>query len=713
MSSHRVSGALLCLGLLIFATVVHAQPTEAFEVMAEAGAVYINDTYSCPGLISAINLHDNLDDYTVIDIRTEYAFEAGHIPGAYPSSLMTLLDDLATVIPTDKPYVIACYSGQTSGLAKIAMELMGYDAVYSLLFGMSSWNADLDVWSSHCADYLASPEVENQNGSLIVHDFPPLAGDPGTIVSERVNQMLVHGFRGVSYTDIMDNLDDYFVINYFGVDDYEGTGTSGVPGHIPGAFQFTPYSSLAMDQMLANIPPDMPVVVYGWTGQHSSQLTAYLNMLGYDAYSLKYGVNSLFYSSLTAHKWIADSHANDFELETGGTVDPVFEIAADAVAGYLNNSSQCPGIISASTLHDDLEYFTVIDIRAESHYIDGHIAGAYHSSLGTLLDDLATTIPDDKPYVLACYTGQSAGHAKIAMELMGYDEVYSLKFGMSAWNSALDFWSANCADNLATPETENQNGNLTVHDYPTLVGDPETIVAERVEQMLAEGFKGRGFTDIMDNLDEYFIINYFGVADYEGTGYSGVPGHIPGAFQFTPYASLGLDQMLNNIPTDMPVIVYCWTGQHSSQVAFGLNMLGYEAYSLKWGVNNLFYSDLTGHMWNEAQMNDYPLETGGPSDVPEHQAALVASLGNHPNPFNPATTIAYRLTDSARVTLRIYDMAGRLVRELAGNVEQSAGDHQMNWDGRGDMGQSMASGTYLYRLDADGQTASRSLTLLK
>mgnify|MGYP002064785740 CR=1 FL=1 len=65
-------------------------------------------------------------------------------------------------------------------------------------------------------------------------------------------------------------------------------------GHIPGAFQFTPYQSLGIDQMLANIPTDHPIVVYGWTGQHSSQLVAYLNMLGYEAYSLVFGANALF-----------------------------------------------------------------------------------------------------------------------------------------------------------------------------------------------------------------------------------------------------------------------------------------------------------------------------------------------------------------------------------------------------------------------------------
>ena len=92
--------------------------------------------------------------------------------------------------------------------------------------------------------------------------------------------------------------------------------------------------------------------------------------------------------------------------------------------------------------------------------------------------------------------------------------------------------------------------------------------------MLTEGFKGISYPDIQGNLDDYFIINYFGEADYLGMGSSGVPGHIPGAFQFTPYASMGIDQMLNNIPADMPVVVYCWTGQHSSAVVAYLNMLG-------------------------------------------------------------------------------------------------------------------------------------------
>ena len=317
--------------------------------------------------------------------------------------------------------------------------------------------------------------------------------------------------------------------------------------------------------------------------------------------------------------------------------------------------------------------------------------------------------------MVACYTGQTAGHAKIAMELMGYEDVYSLNFGMASWHRSLSSpWNANVGDFLADPETENQNGDLIVHPFPILDGDPATIVAERVAFMLAEGIRSVSYVSIQDNLDDYFIINYFGQADYEGNGTSGVPGHIPGAFQFTPYQSLGIDQMLADIPIDMPVVVYGWTGQHSSQLVAYLNMLGYEAYVLRYGANNLFYSDLLAHRWNPATVVDLPLETGGgPLSAPGLAVAPVAGLANSPNPFNPATTISYRLAEPASVTLRIYDLSGRLVRELLAGDPQAAGTHEVAWRGRDDAGRAVPSGTYLCRVDAGGFVVGRRMALLK
>ena len=55
-------------------------------------------------------------------------------------------------------------------------------------------------------------------------------------------------------------------------------------------------------------------MVYCWTGQTASQVVAYLNMLGYDAYSLKFSSNALWYNSLTAHKWSEATESGNFPL---------------------------------------------------------------------------------------------------------------------------------------------------------------------------------------------------------------------------------------------------------------------------------------------------------------------------------------------------------------------------------------------------------------
>jgi rhodanese-related sulfurtransferase len=583
-----------------------------FETMAAAVEAYINDNTDCPGVITAQALHDNLDDYTVIDMRSDADYMAGHIPGAYNvPSLADLMTALETTIPGDKPYVLVCYSGQTVGHAKIAMELMGYEEVKSLKFGMCAWHSSLaGRWNSNVGDNLPVPETTNNNGELVTHAFPTLTGTNATIVATRVNAMLAAGFQSITWATIQPNLDDYFIVNYFGEADYLGTGTSGVPGHIPGAYQFTPYASLGIEQMLDKLPSDgTPIVVYCWTGTTSSQIAAALNMLGYNAKTLQWGSNNLFHSSLTANRWAA-AEMHDYELEVGGAQTPQFAAMYAAVDAYLNDNTDCPGVIAAQTLHDNLDDYTVIDIRAASAYNAGHIPGAYNSSLAEILNDLNGTIPNDKPYVITCYSGQSAGHAKIAMELMGYEDVKSLKWGMSSWHSSLATgWNNNVGDNLPSPETTNNNGSLTAFAYPTLADEaPASVVEDRVAAMLAGGFQSITWATLQPNLEDYFVVNYFGPADYEGSGGNGVPGHISGAFQFTPYTSLKIGEMLPYLPNDgTPIVVYCWTGQTSSQVVAALNMLGYNAKSLSYGSNHLFHTVLQANKWTAAETHEYEL----------------------------------------------------------------------------------------------------------
>lgn len=84
----------------------------------------------------------------------------------------------------------------------------------------------------------------------------------------------------------------------------------------------------------------------------------------------------------------------------------------------------------------------------------------------------------------------------------------------------------------------------------------------------------------------------------------------------------------------------------------------------------------------------------------------------NPNPFNPLTTIRYDVREKGRVTLRIYDAAGRLVRTLFDGVND-AGSHSVTWDGRNNSGSAAASGIYFYRMAAPGFTRTRKMVLLR
>jgi hypothetical protein len=96
-------------------------------------------------------------------------------------------------------------------------------------------------------------------------------------------------------------------------------------------------------------------------------------------------------------------------------------------------------------------------------------------------------------------------------------------------------------------------------------------------------------------------------------------------------------------------------------------------------------------------------------DTPEQ----ISLEQNFPNPFNPMTTIWYNLPEPSRVTLRIYDLSGRLVRTIKNGVMEDAGYRDVAWYGRDDYGRAVSSGAYFYRLTAGGYTETRRMTLVR
>ncbi len=89
------------------------------------------------------------------------------------------------------------------------------------------------------------------------------------------------------------------------------------------------------------------------------------------------------------------------------------------------------------------------------------------------------------------------------------------------------------------------------------------------------------------------------------------------------------------------------------------------------------------------------------------RAPVAQLLPNHPNPFNPNTTIRYVLPAEMRVTLVVHDVSGRVVAKLLDEV-RPAGAHQITWNADG-----MASGVYFAHLRTRNTNVSRKMVLLK
>jgi hypothetical protein len=85
---------------------------------------------------------------------------------------------------------------------------------------------------------------------------------------------------------------------------------------------------------------------------------------------------------------------------------------------------------------------------------------------------------------------------------------------------------------------------------------------------------------------------------------------------------------------------------------------------------------------------------------------------NHPNPFNPATVIHYRLSNDDRVRLKIFNALGREIRTLV-NSFQNAGEHSIAWDGTDDNMNPAGSGVYFYSLSTDDVSFQKKMVLAR
>jgi len=279
--------------------------------------------------------------------------------------------------------------------------------------------------------------------------------------------------------------------------------------------------------------------------------------------------------------------------------------------GYMNTS--CPAIVTAQSVYESLgsagtnDY--LIDIRSATDYSAGHIEGAVNVTLANVMTHIKGLTATYDRIILVCYTGQTASFANALLRLSGYNNVSTMKWGMSSWHT--DFnnkWTTKISDAFAAQFVADTLAKPAAKSYPTISTGKTTgkeILDARVAAVLAEGFTCTiDATTLFGSLSSNFIVNYWSKAEYVGMK------HIPGAYQYTPKADLKSTTFLKTLPTDKPVVVYCYTGQTSANLAAILRVLGYNAKTLMFGANSMINSTMTASKWVATETKNYSYKTG-------------------------------------------------------------------------------------------------------
>lgn len=257
--------------------------------------------------------------------------------------------------------------------------------------------------------------------------------------------------------------------------------------------------------------------------------------------------------------------------------------------------------ISASALNTTLADYYIIDLRSAAAFASGRITGAVNSTVANVITT-ANQAPAGKKIMLVCATGQNAAFALAALKLSGKTNVFFLKWGMSAWNSSLDNWTANIGNltnsNIVTPASFATNVEST--KLPLVVStstDASTILNERIAAVLAEGLKTVTASAVLANPSNYFIHNFWTAPNVTDNGNR----NIVGAYRISPL-TLATNEFKFLNP-DKQIVTYCWTGQTSAAISFYLRVLGYDAYGMIYGANAMWNSALASNKWPEGQQN--------------------------------------------------------------------------------------------------------------
>ena len=298
--------------------------------------------------------------------------------------------------------------------------------------------------------------------------------------------------------------------------------------------------------------------------------------------------------------------------------------------GDFTNSSQAPALVNADEVNTNLGSYLIIDIRSPSDFSEGHIEGSVNIQSDSLYNYFEN-LDAGKYYkiVLVSKNGQSSAYFVCLLRLAGFNNVYTLNFGLASWNEHFsDDWLGAIGD--ASDIERYTNDPVPKGDYTNLPDimfeNPdapiEQNVKSRIKQTMSAGFiQDINFERVIPEIGTMYIVCYAlnGLLYYSPRfGPFSELGHDPDAryYMSDPLFELRAVNYLQTLPPEDKILIYDETGQMGACMTAYLRVLGYNAVTLLFGGNQLihsrmiYYQEIQQFAFDDSDIKNYPYVTG-------------------------------------------------------------------------------------------------------
>jgi rhodanese-related sulfurtransferase len=274
----------------------------------------------------------------------------------------------------------------------------------------------------------------------------------------------------------------------------------------------------------------------------------------------------------------------------------------------INNIT--PASIRSTVVFNNLSSCLIIDVRDNADFLNGHIPGAVNIAHDSLFNYVKANYSNNKRIVLVSASGQSAAYYASLLIIAGFQRIYYMNFGMASWNLSLNsVWTDRL--NLKPDTTiisytiypKNKYTSLPAISLSSPGESMADFVQERASALIKKGFNENYDLDFSETS---MTFNYW--LELTGQFYTVCAGpfllyasdgnmyHLPGAVLYlippdpSDFRSISYLQAL---PPDKTITLYSGTGQESAFYTAYLRLLGYDAKSLLFGMNNIDYTLLS------------------------------------------------------------------------------------------------------------------------